>query len=104
MCKRYIDRLPLRRPQLGTWPASQARALTGNRTGDPSVHGLSFDVRMATSHTSQRGQRRCGQPEPEVLQSWWQVGVGQRGDEAACSMAVHMAAVCQVSFRHWARW
>ena len=27
--------LPLMCPQLGTWPATQACALTGNRTGDP---------------------------------------------------------------------
>ena len=32
--------LPLMRPPLGTWPATQARALTGNRTGDPLVHRL----------------------------------------------------------------
>ena len=30
--------LPLARPLLGTWPATQACALTGNRTGDPLVH------------------------------------------------------------------
>ena len=29
--------LPLACPLLGTWPATQACALTGNRTGDPSV-------------------------------------------------------------------
>ena len=29
-CQRYIDGLPLTRPQLGTWPTTQARALTGN--------------------------------------------------------------------------
>ena len=27
--------LPLMRPLLGTWPATQACALTGNRKGDP---------------------------------------------------------------------
>ena len=37
MCKRYIDPLPLTCPQLGTWPNTQAYALTGNRTGDLSV-------------------------------------------------------------------
>ena len=30
--------LPLERPLLGTWPATQACALTGNQTGDPLVH------------------------------------------------------------------
>ena len=29
--------LPLMRPLLGTWPTTQACALTGNRTGDPLV-------------------------------------------------------------------
>ena len=29
--------LPLMCPPLGTWPAAQACALTGNRTGDPLV-------------------------------------------------------------------
>ena len=29
--------LPLTPPLLGTWPATQTCALTGNRTGDPSV-------------------------------------------------------------------
>ena len=29
--------LPLMRPLLGTWPATQACALTGNRTGDPLI-------------------------------------------------------------------
>ena len=38
MCKRYIDQLPLACPQLGTWPATQACALTGNWTSDPCVH------------------------------------------------------------------
>ena len=30
--------LPLMRPLLGTWPITQACALTGNRTGEPLVH------------------------------------------------------------------
>ena len=29
-----MDQLPLARPRLGTWPKTQACALTGNRTGD----------------------------------------------------------------------
>ena len=29
--------LPLERPLLGTWPATQACALTGNQTSDPLV-------------------------------------------------------------------
>ena len=45
MSKKYIDQLPLACPQLGTWPATQACALTGNLTGDlwsmglHSIHG-----------------------------------------------------------------
>ena len=42
--------LPLTCPLLGTWPTTQACALTGNRTGDPLVHGLVFNP---LSHTSQ---------------------------------------------------
>ena len=37
MCERYIDQLSLTHPQLGTWPPSQACALTGNRTDNPLV-------------------------------------------------------------------
>ena len=39
--------LPLMRPLLGTWPATQASTLTGNWTSDPLV------CRLALSHTSQ---------------------------------------------------
>ena len=42
--------LPLVHPLLGTWPTTQARALTGNRTGDPLVCGLALSP---LSHTSQ---------------------------------------------------
>ena len=37
MCEMYIDWLLLHCPQLGTWPATQACALTGNRTGNSLV-------------------------------------------------------------------
>ena len=37
MCKRSLNWLPLTRPQLGTRPDTQARALTGNPTGSLSV-------------------------------------------------------------------
>ena len=40
MCKRYMDRFPLTHAQLGTWPATQAGALTGNRTGNCSQAGV----------------------------------------------------------------
>ena len=42
--------LPLTSLLLGTWPATQACALTGNRTGDPLVHR---PVLTPLSHTSQ---------------------------------------------------
>ena len=37
MRKRYSDQLPLAQLQVGTWPATQACALTGNQIGDFSV-------------------------------------------------------------------
>ena len=37
-------------PPMGTWPTTQACALTGDRTSDPSVHRLALNL---LSHTSQ---------------------------------------------------
>ena len=42
--------LPLAHPLLGTWPATQACALTGNRTVDPLVSRPALNP---LSHTSQ---------------------------------------------------
>ena len=42
--------LPLVHTLLGTWPATQACALTRNRTGDPLVHRPALNT---LSHTSQ---------------------------------------------------
>ena len=42
--------LPLARPRLGTWPTTQAYALTGNRTGYPLPCS---PVLNSLSHTSQ---------------------------------------------------
>ena len=42
--------VPLARPRLGTWPAIQACALTGNQTSDPLVCRLALNP---LSHTSQ---------------------------------------------------
>ena len=50
MCKRNSNWLPLSHPQLGTQPATQACALTGNGTYDLSVRRL---VLHALSYTSQ---------------------------------------------------
>ena len=44
--------LLLTHPLLGTWPATQACALTGNRTRNPSVHRPALNP---LSHTSQGG-------------------------------------------------
>ena len=35
--------LPLARPQVGTWPATQTCALTGNATGNPLVLRLALN-------------------------------------------------------------
>ena len=54
MCERYIHWLHLACPQLGTWPATQAGALTGNGTGDLSVHRpVHRPVLDPLSHTCQ---------------------------------------------------
>ena len=50
MCHINMDRLPLTCPQVGTWPATQARALTRSQSGDLLVHRL---VLSPLSHTSQ---------------------------------------------------
>ena len=50
MCERYIDWLPLKRPQLGTCPATQACALTRNQTSNFLV---CRPVLSPLSHTSQ---------------------------------------------------
>ena len=48
--------LPLAHHQLGTWPTTQARALTGNQTSDPLVRRL---VLNSLSHTSQGCIKFC---------------------------------------------
>ena len=50
MFERKSRWLPLAHPKLGTWPATQACALTRNRTGDLSVCGT---MPNPLSHTSQ---------------------------------------------------
>ena len=50
VCERYINWLPLTHPQLRTWPTTQACALTGNWTSNPSDCTL---VLNPLSHTSQ---------------------------------------------------
>ena len=50
VCERYIDWLPLACPQLGTWPATQACALTGDWTSDLAIHRPALNP---LNHTSQ---------------------------------------------------
>ena len=49
-CERYIDWLPILLPQLGTWPATQACALTGNQTSDLLILRPALTL---LNHTSQ---------------------------------------------------
>ena len=63
--------LPLPHPLLGTWPATQACALIGNRTGDPLVHRPTLNP---LSHTSQgQNQTLCANSiwGPEVRVGQW---------------------------------
>ena len=57
--ERNIDQLPLLGRQLGTWPATQACALTGNRTCDLMVHR---PVLIPLSQTSQGQTRNFFEP------------------------------------------
>ena len=50
MGESYIHWLPLTHPLLGAWPATQACALTGNRTSDLLVHSPALNP---LTHTSQ---------------------------------------------------
>ena len=50
VCERNTEWLPLARPQLGTWPTTQACAQTGTRTSDLSVCRPALNP---LSHTSQ---------------------------------------------------
>ena len=49
MCKRNTNWLSLACPQLGTWPATQACALTGNPTSDPLVCRIALNPLSYTS-------------------------------------------------------
>ena len=50
MERNIIVWLPLTRPLVGTWPTTQACALTGNQTGNTLIHR---PVLNPLSHTSQ---------------------------------------------------
>ena len=51
MVERNMNQLFLARPQLGTRPTTQACALTGNRTGDPSVFRTTPNPLIHTSQS-----------------------------------------------------
>ena len=55
MCERNIIRLPLTRPQLGTWPATQTCALTGDGPGKLAVCWTTPNLWSHTSHSTNVG-------------------------------------------------
>ena len=63
MCERYFYWLPLTHPQLGTWPTTQACALTGNPTGDLLVHrpALIPEPQQPGLNSSVSALRSCAQ-------------------------------------------
>ena len=77
ICDRYMDRLLLPHSQLGTWPATQACAPTGNRTGSNLL--VCRPVLNPLSHTSQ-GKRDISFSADS---SFWEEGgrrVGELGE------------------------
>ena len=65
MCERNMSWLPLAWPQQGTWPATPACVLTGNRTTDLWVHRPALNPLSPTSQGrfylfSERGQGEKG--------------------------------------------
>ena len=83
MCKRNINWLPLASPQPGSWPTTQACALTGNQTGDLSFHRT---VLNPLSHTSQR--------EIFTVFDWLQVTVLKVHAHAGCGGGWWLAHTC----------
>ena len=55
MRETLIDCLLHTCPQLGTWPTTQAYALTGNGTSDFSIHRLALNL---LSHTNQGNMQK----------------------------------------------
>ena len=69
ICERNINWLPLICSQLGTWPTTQACALTGNQTGDLLVFRMMHDP---LSHTSQ-GISKCFSSQIGEDYNWTEV-------------------------------
>ena len=79
--------LPLAHPLLGTWPATQAYTLTGNRTSDPLVHGPALSPLSHTSRDSLVDSYMCRNqgfnPQP------WCSGMGWHSSWATWSGDCH---------------
>ena len=95
MGEKYINRLPLPSPLLGTWPIIQARALIGNRTTDLSVHRLALNP---PSHTSQ-GRGKSNFKGPGVCMLKNEVVHKEVGGVALCDSLLRMpaASLCTTS-------
>ena len=59
--------VPLVRPLLGTWPATQAYVLTGNQTSNPLVCRLTLNP---LSHTSQEIKLSCYKIAANHTRGW----------------------------------
>ena len=80
MCERNINVwLPLARPQLGTWPTTQACALIGNRTSD-----LSFGLQAGAQSTEPLQPRWVDDP----LNAVWSTNPGFFPPWLVCSQRV----------------
>ena len=85
MCVReasITDQLPHTHPQLGTWPATQACALTGNQMGDPLICRPALNPLNHTSQSliyilkSDFASHRWMAPRTEILGAGHQGGGG----------------------------
>ena len=94
--------LPLMHPLLGTWPRTQACALTGNRTGNPLVPRLALNP---LSHTSQGNINSlpslCDHP-PEATKaittrSTWDPTLALPGQPAASLIPAGLFPCCHLT-------
>ena len=81
-CERYINWLPLTRPQPGSWPTPRHVPWLGiNRTGNPLVHRL---VLNSLSHTSQ------GNLTTLNTISWWFLNLHPQWDISSESSSIYL--------------
>ena len=71
--------LPLERPLLGTWPTTQACALTGNRTGNPLVCGPALNPLSYTGQGRFLKKRLIGQVLSVAEKLWVAQGTDTKG-------------------------